>query len=46
MSDGSLLDTNYSDKELQAANTARKKQAEKLHTRAWNFIKKVCPFQR
>ena len=41
MADGSLLDKDYSEKEL---NTIRKKQ-QKIHKRAWEFIKKVCPFK-
>lgn len=42
MADGSLLDMDYSEKEL---NTIRKKQ-QKPHQKAWAFIKKVCPFQK
>mgnify|MGYP007001740895 FL=1 len=42
MADGSLLNIDYSEKEL---NTIRKKQ-QKLHQKAWAFIKKVCPFQK
>jgi len=41
MADGSLLDMDYSDKEL---NKIQKKQ-QKLHQKAWVFIKKVCPFK-
>ena len=42
MADGSLLDIDYSEKEL---NKVQKKQ-QKLHQEAWEFIKKVCPFQK
>lgn len=42
MADGSLLDIDYSEKEL---NKIQKKQ-QKLHQKAWAFIKKVCPFQK
>ena len=41
MADGSLLDIDYSDKEL---NTIQKKQ-QKLIPRAIEFIKRVCPFK-
>lgn len=41
MADGSLLNMDYSDKELK---TVQKKQ-QKIHKRAWEFIKKVCPFK-
>ena len=41
MADGSLLNIDYSEKEL---NTIRKKQ-QKIHQKAWEFIKKVCPFK-
>ena len=42
MADGSLLDMDYSEKEL---NKIQKKQ-QKLRQKAWAFIKKVCPFQK
>ena len=42
MADGSLLNMDYSDKELK---TVQKKQ-QKIHQKAWAFIKKVCPFQK
>jgi|ADurb_Oil_03_Slu_FD_contig_41_1051028_length_530_multi_1_in_0_out_0_2 hypothetical protein len=42
MADGSLLNIDYSEKEL---NKIQKKQ-QKLHQKAWAFIKKVCPFQK
>ena len=41
MADGSLLDVNYSEKEL---NIIRKIQ-KKIHQKSQAFIKKVCPFQ-
>jgi len=46
MTSGGLLEADYSDKELQAAQQAANKRSEKLHVRAWNFIKSVCPFQK
>ena len=42
MADGSLLNIDYSEKEL---NKIQKKQ-QKLHQKAGAFIKKVCPFQK
>lgn len=42
MADGSLLNIDYSEKEL---NKIQKKQ-QKLHQKAWAFMKKVCPFQK
>ena len=48
MTTGSLLDADYSDKELeaahQAAHQAAKKNPDKLHQRAIKFFKKICPF--
>jgi len=44
MTSGGLLDADYSDRDLQAAHEASKKQSEKLHQKALNFIKKICPF--
>ena len=41
MADGSLLNIDYSEKEL---NKIQKKQ-QKFHQKAWAFIKKVCPFK-
>ena len=40
----SLLDADYSEKELQAAQEAAKRSSDKLHQKAWKFFKKVCPF--
>lgn len=44
MTTGSLLDADYSDKELEAAHQAAKKNSDKLHQRAIKFFKKICPF--
>ena len=44
MTQGGLLEADYSDKELQAAQQAANKRSEKLHQKALNFIKKICPF--
>jgi len=44
MTQGGLLDADYSDRDLQAAHEASKKQSEKLHQRAIKFFKKICPF--
>ena len=44
MTQGGLLDADYSDRDLQAAHEASKKRSEQLHRKAWNFIKKICPF--
>jgi hypothetical protein len=44
MTSGSLLDAEYSDKELQAAHQAAKKNSDKLHQKAIKFFKKICPF--
>lgn len=44
MTSGGLLDADYSDRDLQAAQEASKKQSEKLHERALKFIRKICPF--
>jgi hypothetical protein len=44
MTQGGLLDADYSDRELMAAHEASKKRSEKLHQKAWKFFKKVCPF--
>jgi len=41
---GSLLDADYSDKELQAAHKAAKKNSDKLHQKALKFFKRICPF--
>jgi len=43
MTSGSLLDAEYSDKELQAAHQAAKKNSDKLHQKAIKFFKKICP---
>lgn len=44
MTQGGLLDADYSDRELMAAHEASKNRSEKLHQKALNFIKKICPF--
>ena len=44
MTSGGLLDADYSDRDLQAAHEASKNRSEKLHQKALNFIKKICPF--
>ena len=44
MTQGGLLEADYSDRELQAAHEASKNRSEKLHQKALNFIKKICPF--
>jgi len=44
MTSGGLLEADYSDRDLQAAHEASKKQSEKLHQRALKFFKKICPF--
>jgi len=44
MTSASLLDADYSDKDLQAAHQAAKKNSDKLHKKAMKFIKKICPF--
>jgi len=41
---GSLLDADYSDKELQAAQDAAKRNSDKLHQKALKFFKRICPF--
>lgn len=43
MTTGGLLEADYSDKELQAAHEASKKQSEKLHQKVLKFFKKICP---
>ena len=40
----SLLDADYSDKELQAAQDAAKRNSDKLHQKALKFFKRICPF--
>ena len=44
MASGGLLEADYSDHEMQAAQEASKNRSEKLHQKALNFIKKICPF--
>ncbi|OQA50403.1 MAG: hypothetical protein BWY45_03016 [Euryarchaeota archaeon ADurb.Bin294] len=41
---GSLLDADYSEKELQAAQEASKRNSDKLHQKALKFFKRICPF--
>jgi hypothetical protein len=43
---GSLLDADYSEKELQAAQEASKRNSDKLHQKALKFFKKICPFEK
>ena len=44
MTQGGLLDADYSDRDLQAAHEDSKNQSEKLHQKAIKFFKKICPF--
>lgn len=46
MTTGSPLDADYSDKELEAAHQAAKKNSDKLHQKAIKFFKKICPFEK
>jgi hypothetical protein len=45
MTQGGLLDADYSDRSMQAAHEASKKQSDKLHQKALKFFKKICPLE-
>ncbi|WP_181391317.1 hypothetical protein ACKUB1_13780 [Methanospirillum stamsii] len=44
MTSGGLLEADYSEIELTAAQKAAEKKNKKLHQKALDFIKRVCPF--